>query len=217
MPDSFGMTGTPGANFGGTNVAVPSGPASSQPSIGGTTNPMVPNFPSGQAFPANTAGTQPTGLGNFNISDLLGGGYDSDHYSSFQHAMKDAGYSWGVADQLWRFLSSGAGFNPQVAQAMINFLQPQVHRGEMDILEQFSSRGLRNSSPAAIGLGDFLSQVNLNEQEIFAQMYQQAVQNYLTVLLAGKKTDGSSSLAGLGALAGGAGSILSGIGSLGKN
>lgn len=218
-PAPFGMTGQPGANFGGTQTgaAPPSG------AIGGSNNPLLPTFPAGQAttaFPANTAGTVPTNLSGAPAPGgsggwPIGGGFQGMNRDGFLKAMKDAGFGKPIGDLLWNFLQSGAGFNPQVAQALINSMQPMVQRGEADILEQFSAMGLRNSSPAAIGLGDFLSQVNLNEEQIFAQMYEQAVQNYLTVLLSGSSKKGlSSGLSGLGSLIGGAGNLLQGIGSI---
>lgn len=220
MPSSsFGMTGIPGANPGGNQVAVPTSAGASSPAVGGATNPLLPTYPSGQSvvsFPANTSGTTPTTFGSGFGGTGSGSGWPSfalgpEH--DFQKAMLKAGFGFGVSGPLYQFLKSGAGFNPQVAQALINSMQPYVQRGEADILEQFSNMGLRNGSPAAIGMGDFLSQVNLNEQQVFAQMWEQAVQNYLSVLLSGKTGQPTASpLAGLGQLVGGAGSFLNSLG-----
>jgi hypothetical protein len=51
--------------------------------------------------------------------------------------------------------------------------------------------GNRFSSGAEIGVADFQSQVQEQMNQIMAQMYQQSVQNYLSVLMGvGKKTPG---------------------------
>jgi len=62
-------------------------------------------------------------------------------------------------------------------------MQPQIERGTESIMNQFSTTGNRFGSGAQIGLGDYLSQVNLNEGQIESSMYENAVQNYLGVLM----------------------------------
>jgi hypothetical protein len=188
----------PGANISGNSVAVPSS-ASSNPSIGGSSNPFLLPVPSGQssmplttpAMPANTVGSTgtSTGLGGTNIySGLWGGGQNKQ---GIIKALKGTGIPGGIASLLAEFMMSGAGFNPQVAQALINAMQPQVERGTENIMEQFSAMGNRFGSPAAVGLGDFESQVNLNMDQIFSQLYEDSVQNYLSILMgAGKKKPG---------------------------
>jgi hypothetical protein len=231
----------PGANTGGTNVAVPGGASPSGISLGGGTNPLLPTFPSGQnmpgnsspmsgvtpsAFPANGTGTGAptdanggTPLSNTNLSQMLGfgtNGFPSE--AQFNDSMHKLGIPAGIAGLLFNFLQNGAGFNPQVSQALIAGMQPGIKRGEADILEQFGTMGLGNSSAAAIGLGDYLSQVQLNEGQILANQYNQSVQNYLSVLMGVKpnppKDLWSQIMGGVGTAgqaAGGVGQLLTGI------
>ncbi len=197
----FGLNFPGGANTSPMTSTMSAAPGTTATSPGGTDiNSLIQNIFS-QGFAANNVGpgqmgspggaqggpAQGGGLGGFNLASMFGlGSGDPNAAHNFVKAMHKAGFSSGVAGQLWNFLQSGAGFNPQVAQAMIDAMQPQVKRGEADILEQFGSKGLGMSSAAAIGLGDYLSQVNLNEQAIFAQMIEQATQNYMQVLMGGK-------------------------------
>jgi len=117
--------------------------------------------------------------------NLWGGG---QNFAGLDKALKQAGYPGGVAALLTEFLQSGAGFNPKVAQALIDAMGPSIMRGEENIMEQFSALGSRFGSPASIGMGDYLSQVNLNIGQIFAQMYEQATSNYLDILTGAKKS-----------------------------
>lgn len=207
----------PGANFSGSSIGVPTSPISpgsgmpGTPSVGGNTNPMLPATASGQSsfpvtspraldtssFPANNplgeGSVNPTsGLGGTSIYSLLGqgpGGTTQD-FKGLDKALRQSGYSGGIAALLTSFLQSGAGFNPQVAQALINAMGPSIARGEANIEEQFSATGNRFGSPAAVGLGDFFSQVNLDIGQIFSQMYEQAVTNYMDILVGAKKKPG---------------------------
>jgi hypothetical protein len=191
MADNFGTI--PGANTGGTNMAVPTtGSNSTAPAVGGQTNPFLPAPVSGAQTPglmnttSNASPTAPGDLGGLNPFNTLGGSTSWVKQNDFIKAMRKSGFSAGDAGLLYSFLQSGAGFNPQVAQALINANKPGIERGQANILEQFSSQGLRGGSPAAVAMGDFMSQVDLNEQQIFAQLYEQSVQNYLSVLMGGK-------------------------------
>lgn len=172
---------------------------------------------SGQGFGANGVGsgfsmpgmTSTTGFGGgsggFNLPGSLGfGGTPSGgpgggpswtpNQNDFIKAMHKAGFSAGDAALLYNFIASGAGFNQgavnQVLGATFAAQQPQINRGEADILEHFGSMGLGMSSPAAIGLGDYLSQVSLGQGQLAAQtemgMYEQSVADYLSVLMGGK-------------------------------
>lgn len=195
----------PGANISGSSVGVPPSPMSmGQPSIGGGVSPFMPTSATGQSMPpmgqpsAAAPAATPTdtsGLGGANLFNLFGGGPGSgvpgDYGQSFaglDKALRQTGIPGGIAALLAGFLQSGAGFNPQVAQALINAMGPSIMRGKEDIAEQFSAMGNRFGSPAATGLADYMSQVNLNIGQIFAGMYENAVQNYISVLMgAGKK------------------------------
>lgn len=187
----------PGANISGSSVAVPPTPMSSvmtgQPSIGGNTNPFLPTVPSGQqspsltspSFPANSGPAGTPGLGGTNVYNLVGGDRSQ---TDLKKAFQQTGTPGAFADLLAEFLRSGAGFNPQVAQALINAMRPNIERSTENIAEQFSATGNRFGSPAAVGIGDFESQVNLNMDQIFAQLYEQSLNDYLTILTgAGKK------------------------------
>lgn len=169
--------------------------------VGGQGAPGMPDLSAG--FAANNfgatggAGAPGVGaLGNTNIGSMLGLNAQNDPNAAhnFVKAMRKAGYSSGVAGQLWNFMQSGAGFNPQIAQSVISAYQaaqqPGVQRGERDLMAQFGGMGLGASSSAAIGMGDYLSQVNASQGEVEAkildQMYEQSIQNYMTVLMGGK-------------------------------
>lgn len=91
----------------------------------------------------------------------------------------------GVYDMLGRAYGKGTGavlgdllsgglYNPQVAAAFLNAQQPGIARGEAGILGAFGNAGARYSSAAALGLGDYESQVQLNQQQTLAQLYQNA-------------------------------------------
>lgn len=203
MADQFGMTGLPGANTGGVSVGT-STPASSSPAgaPGGTVgqqgqNPLVPQPVMGQNTAPMTSSVNLADPNNFDVTKLLGGGPGGvgpgtgvgEH--DWIKAMKKGGFSSADAAMLWNFLQSGAGFNPAVAQALIAAMQPGIQRGQEDILEQFSAQGLRGGSPAAIGLSNYMGQVQLNEGQIWANLYEESVKNYMTVLLAGKAEKGS--------------------------
>lgn len=186
----FGMTGMPGSNPTGMSVAtLPSPAGPSTPAVGSSTSPFGSTFPSGTQIPGMTdpmagATNDPN---SFNVASLLGFGQGTNNpLNDITKALRKAGFSAGIAGEIANFLKSGAGFNPAVAQAMIAAMQPGVQRKEADIMEQFSNMGLRSGSPASTALGDFLSQEQLNEGQIWASMYEQSVQNYLNVLLAGK-------------------------------
>lgn len=206
----------PGANYSGSSVAVPSSPitpGSGMPGYnsigGGGGNPLLPATASGQSsspvtsppFTANTGtgGDATKGLGGTDIYSLLGKDPktgNTQNFAGLDKALRKAGYSGGIAALLTSFLQNGAGFNPQVAQALINAMQPSIQRGQENIMEQFSAMGNRFGSPAAVGLGDFMSQVNLNIGQIFAGMYEQAVTNYMDILVGAKAKPGFWETAG---------------------
>lgn len=218
MASNIFMGNPGGANPSGSNTPVPGVGGGATPAMGGASSPFTPQYPGGTKspnaaafpFPANGSGDPNSMLGDLsglNIGGMIGG-VGSDWYKAIQNSFHKAGYGNGLAALMSGFLANGAGFNPQVANAMIAALQPQLQRGQANIMEQFGSMGLRNSSPAAIGLGDFNSQAVLNEGQILSQMYEQSVQNYMQMMLAGKEPEHKSSV---GAMIGG---ILNGTQSL---
>lgn len=88
----------------------------------------------------------------------------------------------GIGGALTQFLNSGAGFNPQVIQALINQALPLEAKGSSRLMQQFGSTGNAYSSTAAIGLGDFEAQFDANLTAQIAQVYEQSVQNYINIL-----------------------------------
>lgn len=166
---TMGTTTTQGNNP--MTGAVPSGTA------------VVPQITSPFAFPANTSGTQAVP----GLTPPVGQGPSSESKQSWinqlSQGFQQAGVPKALAESLAGFLAGGAGFNQNVLNEIFAAQQPGIQRSESDILEHFGSMGLGASSPAAIGLGDYLSQVNLNQGQIAAQLYEQSIQNYLSVLL----------------------------------
>jgi hypothetical protein len=104
-------------------------------------------------------------------------------------------YGDGPAHAILNFLTSGAGFNQQAVNNMLASLQPGIERGTESLMSQFSATGNRFGSGAEIGMGDFLSQVNLNEGQIISKMYEDAIQNYMNVLM-GTAGEGAKMKAG---------------------
>lgn len=125
----------------------------------GTNNGQIPYMSS-----LNPGG----GIGQYN----LGGGTSEqlhDIYGSFGNV-------------LYNYLSTGAGYNPQVAGALINQMQPLEARGRNHVLDAFGDEGQRFSSTAAIGLGDFESQFAADEAGILAQEYDKSQNRYAELL-----------------------------------
>jgi hypothetical protein len=91
-------------------------------------------------------------------------------------------YGEGTASMLASFLAGGAGFSQSAVNNIFAALQPQINRGTESIMDQFSATGNRFGSDAQLGLADYQSQINLNEGQIETQMYEDAVNNYMSVL-----------------------------------
>jgi hypothetical protein len=92
-------------------------------------------------------------------------------------------YGDGPAHAILDFLTSGAGFNQSAINNLFAALQPGIQSGEENLMEQFSASGNRFGSGAEIGLGNYLSQVNLNEGQLETQMYEQSINDYISVLM----------------------------------
>lgn len=168
----------------------------------GSVSPSNPGggAPGAPSFPANSGGYSSTNLAGGSVPGGAPGGgttLSAEAASSpfsFISGMSPTGvsnlynglvttYGSGVAGQLMQFLMSGAGFNQADINNMFASLQPGIERGEENLMSQFSASGNRFGSGAQIGLGDFLSQVNLNEGQIESQMYQTAIDNFMNVLM----------------------------------
>lgn len=174
-----------GGMFNGFNQSAI--PAGSQGQASGGFN-GVPGMPSstgvpGSNFPANgttTFGSNFFGSGNTNSIPGASSGFPG--LPQVQGSVFKDLYGHGVGDALQQFLNSGAGFNQNVVNAEMNAAMPLQARGVADIMNAMGSHGLSGSSTAAIGVGDFESQFNAQLENMFAQQYEQSVQNYLKVL-----------------------------------
>jgi len=180
--------------------------------MGGSTSPFSPGpMPAGSSMPAFNSPYAPTGASS-TLAGLSPGQVGKPGYagqSETARGFQQAGFSGGVGTALAEFLSTGAGYNPAVAQAMIAALQPQFAQSQANMMEQFGSMGLGMGSPAALGMASLGAQENLDVGTILSQLYEQSVQNYMDVLIAGKgepKQQGGGILGALGSLLGGAGS-----------
>ncbi len=193
-------------------------PGTSGPSIGMPgQNPMMAPFPSGPSMPnpglafgPGAFGGSPINFGGGIPGDPLGFGGGPGGWMGQKNALRDAfhkaGYPSAIADMMSTFLGLGAGYNPGVLQALFAQLGPQIQNGEADIMEHFGAMGQGMSSPAAMGMGQFLSGVNLNEGQIASQLYEQSIQNFMNLLTGAKAPKGGGSgslLGGIGQLAGG--------------
>jgi|SRR5215831_5677829 len=168
--------------FAGTN------PTGGSTNINSTQGSTFPNFGLFNGFTPNTGPFGITGGPNplFNggagsplasLSTGFGDPYGNGNMlREFQRA-----YGKGTGALLNNIMTKGL-FNPQVAAAFLNAMQPGIARGEGNILNAFGAEGSRFGSAAALGLGDFESQVNLNENQTLASMYMQAQQEQLGLL-----------------------------------
>jgi hypothetical protein len=179
--------------IGSTSGANPVMPPLNIPSGAPATNPydpssVIPTFGAnaGPYSSTNLAGGIPGPGGAFGSSPGSPvGSFANLSKSSLQSMARDLTrtYGAGVAQAIMDFLQGGAGFNQSAINNLFAALQPQINRGEQDLLNQFSTSGNRFSSGSQIGIADFLSQVNLNEGQLETQMYEQATQNYMDVLM----------------------------------
>jgi len=223
-----GTSGSKGSAPQNNPFAIPSGGAVPGSPVAMDTA-TAPNFPA-NASPYPTSGGSLLPGGGTNAT----GGSASDPFGLSKMSSKDftrffndlkKNYGDGTAHMILNFLSSGAGYNQSAINNLLASLQPGIQRGEADLMEQFSAMGTRFGSPAAVGLGDYLSQVNLNEGQLVTQMYEQSLQDFINVLMgtAGdsskRKSAGGGGILGNilggiglgGAAAGGASSIISAI------
>jgi hypothetical protein len=176
----------------GANPLLPSpGTSTAAP---GSTNPLTAGFSSGSVptFGANgpgavsltTPGPGPkTNVGQAAASPIGGISTMSPTDLSRMFDSLKKSYGDGPAHAILNFLTSGAGFNQDAINNIFAAMQPQIERGTQSLINQFSTSGNRFGSGAQLGLADFLSQVNLNEGQIESNMYENAIQNYLGVLM----------------------------------
>lgn len=169
MPPIPGGFGNPtGTNTGGFNVGSKS---SALP---------FPVAPHGSAFPANASPTNPmTGVssGFAGIGGIAAPGTKDDNLG---HELVSA-YGPGTGNAILQLLYKGM-FNPQVAQSLLDAMGPGIQRGQADILNAFGAGGNRFSSSAALGLGDFNSQVQLNQGQILSNLFLNDQQQQMQLL-----------------------------------
>lgn len=124
-------------------------------------------------------------------------------------------YGSGTGNFLTSLLQNGL-FNPQVASAFLNSMQSGVNSGVASLQQSFGAEGSRFGSAAALGIGDYLSQVNLNEESVMANMFLTAqgeelnlLQNLLPTIHAERANSGGilSDILGGAEIAGGIGSL----------
>lgn len=132
--------------------------------------------PTASAFPANGTSGTPLAPGLQNLNS----GFGTSEPSSVLQDLREA-YGAGTGDMLAQMLTQGL-FNPQVAQALIAAMQPNIERGLVSTEGAFAGEGARFSSSAQIGVGDYESQATLGENQILANMYQQDQAEQLQLL-----------------------------------
>jgi len=165
-----GVNFNPMANGGATPSAGGSG--GYMPSWSPSTSGVGTNAPAVNSFTGSNTGS--TGL------------YPtSTYYPSAQNLTSDQstlGHTFGDLGPYLASMIQTGGYNPQVFQALVNQLQPQVNEGVATINASTGASGTRFGSGNALALGDYLSQVNLNESSMAAGLYEQSVQNSLQAL-----------------------------------
>jgi hypothetical protein len=156
----------------GTNAGSNNGITVTPYSSTGATSPT--GVPGAGSFPANTTGGVP-----MDMSALFGASgfaHDKDLPNKLNKL-----FGGGMGATILQMLQTG-GFNPAVAQAFINAMIPQEQRGMQNIANEFSNSGLRNSSAAAVGMGDFESQFNTQIMSMLGQMENQATDRQFSLL-----------------------------------
>src|SRR3974390_1754759 len=171
-----------GGNYSGLNFGSTTGqPFTTFPQYGGYGIPggggqyAMPT----SGGPAYNVGAYGTGAGLAGLNAGILPGYSGSGKGAYDMFGKI--YGKGVGATLGDLLS-GQLFNPQVAAAFLNAQAPGIARGEAGILGAFGDAGARFSSASALGLGDFESQVQLNQQQTLASMYENAQQQELSLL-----------------------------------
>lgn len=167
----------------GTSMAAPT---SANPLTAGFPSSSVPTFGANGPGPVSltTPGAGPTtNVGQAAASPIGGISTMSPHDLKDLYSSLSKSYGEGPAHALLDFLTGGAGFNQDAINNMFAAMQPQIERGTESLANQFSATGNRFGSGAQIGMADYLSQVNLNEGQIEAQQYNDAIQNYIGVLM----------------------------------
>lgn len=152
----------------GTNAGVGYGGSSfpNYPIFGSPNNGVVSPSANSPVFGTSSMAGLSTGL----ATSLTGQpGNPGDHL----YKELTSTYGKGMGATLFEQLTSGL-FNPQVASAFLNAMQPGIAQGQTSVLDSFGAEGSRFGSAAALGVGNYQSQVNLNENQTLAGLYQNA-------------------------------------------
>lgn len=146
--------------------------------------PAAPGGATSTAFQANgSSAPSVPGSGSSTTSSQLGlGSLSPSQQSALQRNLSKT-YGSGLASTILQFLQGGAGYNSTAINNLVAGLQPQFQQSQNDLLQQFSAGGARFGSGAQIGESNLLSQQNLQVGELESQMYEQAIQNYISVLM----------------------------------
>lgn len=177
--------------FDSTMFASPSG--SHIPGVGnyGANSPVLQEAPwtsiplSGHGtgtvpFAANTGGVPGSGIIDPTGLAAPGGygtmGYDPKLPNKLNHL-----FGGGLGATVLQALQTG-GFDPKVAQAFIQAMMPAESRGMESIANEFGNVGLRNSSAAAIGMGDFQTQFAQQIMATLAGMKENATNRQYSIL-----------------------------------
>jgi len=133
----------------------------------------------GQTGPAYNIGAYGTGAGLAGLNS----GFSTNDPGRTQNLYNYLGkaYGKGPGQLLGNMITQGL-FNPQVAAAFLNAQAPGIARGEAGIQSSFADAGARFSSAAALGMGDFESQVQLNQQQTLASLFENAQHEQLGLL-----------------------------------
>ncbi len=199
----------PGGTQNAQTLSLPYGPSGGS-STG--QNPLMPGVPSSSASqpampysnygfsayasPYANPATAPLPVGNVNTPNNPQGGQDPVNAvaqglgdpttQQGQHdlwgSLKNT-YGEGMATTIQNFLNQGAGFNQQAVNQLLAAMQPGFNQAQQNLMQQFGSTGNRFSSGAQIGEADLMSQEQLDIGQIEAQMYEQSVNDYLSVLM----------------------------------
>jgi hypothetical protein len=182
MLGPLGTTGTIG-NQGG-NPMIPAMPAGQSVNTAAPEAPGAPNPYSTSGATSDLAGLGAPAGGNPNVGQGQFGYTGGDLAKSFQKS----GVAGGAGTALAQFLNTGAGYSPDVAKALVAAMQPQFAKGASNLMEQFGNAGAASGSSAALAMGDYEAQTNLEVGQMLSGLYEQSVQNYMNVLTGMKNT-----------------------------
>jgi len=174
----------------GSGLPFPTSNNAPQPIPGGWGNPTGANtggnsssmpFPTMPSYgaPSYNVGSYGTGAGLAGLSS----GFSTNDPGRTQNLYNYLGkaYGKGPGQLLGNMITQGL-FDPKIAAAFLNAQAPGIARGEAGIQSSFADAGARFSSAAALGLGDFHSQVQLNQQQTLASLFENAQKEQLDLL-----------------------------------